>query len=104
MAQTSISIRVDEDVKSAAETLLSQMGLTLSAATNIFYRQIVRTKSIPFHITTIEIDPETEARKEFGRAIKSIQDDSILNGTDKIAMDEINDIINECRREARATK
>ena len=101
MAQTSVSIRVDEDIKSTAETLLSQMGLTLSAATNIFYRQIVRTKGIPFHITTVELDPEMEARKVFGEAIRVAQQQSVINNRDKITMDEINDIIAEARREAR---
>ena len=51
MAQTSISIRVDEDVKREAETLFAKLGLTLSSATNVFFKQAVRTQSIPFSIS-----------------------------------------------------
>jgi DNA-damage-inducible protein J len=54
MAQTNISIRVDEDVKKDVEALFAKLGLTLSAATNVFYRQAVRTQSIPFPVTAVE--------------------------------------------------
>ena len=102
MGQTNISIRIDEDVKKDAETLFAKLGLSLSAATNIFYRQAVRTQGIPFHLSAIEIDPKRQARKEFGEAMKAAQEQSIINGTDKMTMDEINAIINECRQEASA--
>ena len=57
MAQTNISIRVDEDVKKDAEALFSKLGPTLSAATNVFYRQAVRTQGIPFPLTAVDPDP-----------------------------------------------
>jgi len=104
MAQTNISIRIDEDIKKDVEVLFAKLGLTLSAATNVFYRQVVRTQGIPFPLTAVEVDPLRQARRELGEALRAIQEDSIINGTDKITMDEINDIITETRREARATK
>ena len=58
MGQTNISIRVDEDVKKDAEIIFSKLGLTLSAATNVFYRQVIMKQSIPFPLTTVEITPE----------------------------------------------
>ena len=51
MAQTNISIRIDEDVKREAESLFSKLGLTLSSATNVFFRQAVRTQGIPFNLS-----------------------------------------------------
>jgi len=48
MGQTNISIRIDEDLKLDAEALFSKLGLTLSSATNIFYRQAVMRQMIPF--------------------------------------------------------
>lgn len=42
-----------------------------------------------------------EAARQFGEAVKAIQKQSIINGTDKMTMDEINDEIAAARREAR---
>ncbi|MDR0272042.1 MAG: type II toxin-antitoxin system RelB/DinJ family antitoxin [Clostridiales bacterium] len=54
MAQATLSIRVDEDVKKDAEILSAKLGLTLSAVTNVFYRQFVRTQGLPFPVTAVE--------------------------------------------------
>ena len=40
-----------------------------------------------------------EARKEFGKAFNAAQKQSVANGTSEISLDEINDIIAECRSE-----
>lgn len=100
MAQTNISIRIDEDVKKDAEAVFAKLGLTLSAATNVFYRQAVRTQSIPFPLSAIETDNKMQARKEFGEALRAAQEQSVINGTSEMTLDEINDIISECRQEA----
>ena len=100
MAQTNISIRIDKDVKRDAEAVLSKLGLTLSAATGVFYRQIVRTQSIPFELSAAETDSQMQARREFGEAMRAAQEQSVINGTSEMTLDEINDIISEVRREA----
>ena len=66
MAQTTISIRLDDDLKNEAEALCSKIGLTLSAVTNVFYRQFVRTQGIPFHVTAIEPKSQTDEAMRFG--------------------------------------
>ena len=45
-----LNMRIDDDLKTAAETVCAGMGLTMSAAVNIFLTQMVRTNSIPFEI------------------------------------------------------
>jgi addiction module RelB/DinJ family antitoxin len=101
MGQTNISIRVDEDVKKEAEILCAKIGLTLSAVTNVFYRQFVRTQGIPFPITAVSPTPRT--REEIlarGReALRDAQEQAIINGTAGMTLDEINDMIMECRKE-----
>ena len=53
MANTiNVNIRVDEELKKQTEILLSDMGLNMSTAVNIFLRQVLRTGGIPFEITT----------------------------------------------------
>ena len=101
MAQTSISIRIDEDIKKDAETLFSKLGLTLSSATNVFFRQAVRTQGIPFPVSAVDvIDPAAKARKEFGEAIAVAQQQAAANGTSEMTLDEINKIIAEYRQES----
>ena len=48
MAQTNLTIRIDEDIKHEAETLFNRIGLNISSAINVFFRQAIREQSIPF--------------------------------------------------------
>lgn len=47
---TNISIRMDRDLKTAAEELYAELGMNLSTAFNIFVRQSLREGGIPFRI------------------------------------------------------
>ena len=49
MAQ--ISFRVDDNVKSDAEKILDTIGLSMSAAMNIFLKTVAREKRIPFELS-----------------------------------------------------
>ena len=49
MAQ--ISLHVDDDVKRNAEIALNDIGLSMSAAINIFLKKIAREKRIPFELS-----------------------------------------------------
>ena len=46
----SINVRIDEDVKRDAEVLFEELGLSLSGAVNLFFRQALRERAIPFTI------------------------------------------------------
>jgi DNA-damage-inducible protein J len=46
----SITIRIDDDVKRDAETLFDTLGLSVSGAINVFFRQAIREQAIPFPI------------------------------------------------------
>jgi len=105
MAQTNISIRVDEDVKRDAETLFAKLGLTLSAATNVFYRQAVRIQGIPFPLVAVDIDTKKQSRNIILarglEALKEAHEQSLVNGTSDMSLDEINDMVAELRQEYR---
>lgn len=49
MAQ--ISFRVDDDVKRDAEQTLDEIGLSMSAAINIFLKKVARERRIPFELS-----------------------------------------------------
>ena len=94
---TNINIRMDKALKEQAESLLSELGMNMTTAFNVFLRQAVRQGKIPFEISLNQPNNEAErkrqARKEFGELVKSIQADYISNGTDKMTMDDIDAII-----------
>ena len=43
-----VNVRIDGDIKADAEAVFSDLGLTPSTAINLFYKQVIRTHSIPF--------------------------------------------------------
>lgn len=52
MANTSvIYARVDTNLKEKAEEILAKLGITPSSAIQMFYRQILIKKGIPFDLT-----------------------------------------------------
>ncbi len=46
-----MSVRIDPDLKAAAESIFSELGFTLSGAITVFLRQCVYERQIPFIIT-----------------------------------------------------
>ena len=51
MAQTSISIRMDADLKKNFENFCGAVGMNMSTAINMFAIACVRTQKIPFEIS-----------------------------------------------------
>ena len=47
---TNLTIRLDEDIKQDAENLFEELGLSMSGAINLFIRQAIRERAIPFQI------------------------------------------------------
>ncbi|MCR4820124.1 MAG: type II toxin-antitoxin system RelB/DinJ family antitoxin, partial [Elusimicrobiales bacterium] len=48
--KANIFAAVDPDVKAKAEKILSGLGITASAAINMFYEQIIAKQGIPFSV------------------------------------------------------
>ena len=68
MATVNMSIRMDAELKKQADAMLSDMGLNMTTAMNMFLRQVVRQGRIPFEIATDIPNAETIA------AIKEMDD------------------------------
>lgn len=45
-----LNIRVDDTLKQQAELIFSELGISLSAATTMFLKQVVRYNGIPFEL------------------------------------------------------
>ena len=68
MATVNMSIRMDTELKKQADAMLSDMGLNMTTAMNMFLRQVVRQGRIPFEIATDIPNAETLA------AMKEVDD------------------------------
>ncbi|MCL1905046.1 MAG: type II toxin-antitoxin system RelB/DinJ family antitoxin [Methanomassiliicoccaceae archaeon] len=66
MTQINVNIRIDEDLKQEFESLCQNLGLTMTAAFNVFAKTAVRQQSIPFRVS-MEPNAETKAAIEEAR-------------------------------------
>lgn len=79
MARTStVFARVEPDVKERAERILNNLGLSLSNAVDIYLRQIIMQKGIPFDVRMSINEPvalQSLAKEEFdAEIIKGLDD------------------------------
>lgn len=64
--QSNLTIPIDPELKAQAKDLFDELGLSLSAACNIFIRQCVREGRIPFEISLNPQKPAPQASEEQG--------------------------------------
>ncbi len=83
-AMSTINIRTTTKTKKAAEKLFEDFGLSMTSAINIFLKQVIREKCIPFEIgytensepneLTAQVLKETEEGKNLSPTFNSISD------------------------------
>lgn len=54
MVKTNMTLRIEPDLKNEASVLFKSLGLDLSTATGIFYRQALRCHGLPFEVKAEE--------------------------------------------------
>lgn len=69
-ADTSMTIRMNKDVKQKAQQIFSNLGVDMTTAINIFLRQAIYHKGFPFDVR-LEI-PNAETREAIENAEKGI--------------------------------
>ena len=68
-ATSPTQIRIDENTKQQAVTLLEGLGLNLSDAVNMFLKQVILQNGIPFEVKYPEFKPEVIAAMEEAKAL-----------------------------------
>ncbi len=94
MSQTTMSIRVDSNLKQKFDNLCNEFGLSVTSAFTIFMNAVVRERRIPFEIRTDSIE---ESRKKAMLAFDRMRKDAAAAGVQELSLDEINEIIKEVR-------
>ena len=101
MAQVSMTVRMDSQLKQNFDALCQQLGLSANAAMNIFANAVVRTRGIPFWIGLSEPKEENPALKRFLEYRASVVAD---DSRPEMTLDEINEEIKLAREERAARK
>ena len=83
MAQktATLNVRMDPEIKEQAEEILTTLGLSSSAAIQLFYKQIILNKGLPFSLVVPEenLDEDLDAivvEKEPERQTRYTSDNS----------------------------
>ena len=54
MSKTSMSIRLDSEVKEQAQQVFNHLGMDMTTAINIFIRQAIQYQGLPFYVRLYE--------------------------------------------------
>ena len=96
MAQTAMTVRMDNQQKAQFDKLCEQFGMSANTAINIFVKAVIRSKSIPFSIQAKEEEDEVIAKAK--EAFKELRAKADRGETPELTLDEINEEIREVRR------
>ncbi len=70
-----IQVRIDEKTKKSAKKVLDKVGMDMSSAVKIYFKQIVLTQGIPFSILTengLTVEQEREILKASDEAKRGV--------------------------------
>jgi len=79
MAQSTLSIRIDDDIKKGFDKFCDDVGMNPSVAVNMFVRAVLRENRLPFEISSISDPFYSEAN--MARLRKSIAQMEAGGGT-----------------------
>ena len=85
MATVNMRIITDHELKSQAEEILSQLGMTMNGTINMFLHQIVRDRAVPLSLALPRFLSTEETLQEDLRKAKADR----LNGVQYLTVDEV---------------
>ena len=93
MAQVSMTVRLDADLKHSFESLCAQFGMSANTAMNVFARAVVQRGRIPFEIR----GDKSAVLDDAGFAFSKIRELAEKGGLPDLTLDEINEEIKKYR-------
>lgn len=95
MAQVSMTVRLDSQLKKSFDSLCNEFGMSANTAMNIFAKAVVLYRKIPFEIRAAEKAESMKTLEAF-RNIRKMAESGQLPDLD---LDEINEEIRLAREE-----
>ena len=80
MSKTSMSIRLDSEVKEQAQQVFNNLGMDMTTAINIFLRQAIEYQGIPFDVrldesrNLLEVLTDLDQNRNMSQSFESISD------------------------------
>lgn len=99
MATTTYSLRMDGELKKSFDAFCESVGLTATAAINMFAKKTVAEQKIPFEVSA---EPRRITGEEARKAFYQLRKEAKKNGLQGMTLDEINEEIRLAREERRA--
>jgi len=96
MAQSTLSMRVDDTLKKKFDIICDDFGFTSTAAITVFMKTVVRERRIPFEIKATN---RAEVNADGWEAFLKMREQAAAAGAQDLSLDEINSIIKEVRDE-----
>ncbi|MDR3279478.1 MAG: type II toxin-antitoxin system RelB/DinJ family antitoxin [Synergistaceae bacterium] len=73
MAQTTLSVRMDENVKRQFDAFCDEVGMNASVAVNLFAKAVIRAKKLPFEIAADAALPRGDFRNRSSGQKKALE-------------------------------
>ena len=90
MAQTTLSVRMDADVKSQLDALCADVGMSTSTAINLFAKAFIRERRLPFDVVASDSFYSESNMKHLQRSIQQLEEGQVIVKT----MDELEKMAN----------
>ena len=80
MSKTSMSIRLDSEVKEQAQQVINSLGMDMTTAINIFLRQAIQYQGLPFDVRLdesrklVEVLADLEQNRNMSQSFGSVSD------------------------------
>ena len=88
MAQTTVSVRIDDELKREFDEVCNELGLSMTTAIIMLAKKMTREKRIPFEVS---VDP-FYSEENMARLRKSVSRMEAGNGTIHEAVDDDQDV------------
>lgn len=90
MAQSALTIRLDSDLKMQFDSLCEEFGMSTNTAFNIYVRQVVRNRSIPF---VIEAPAKDDVMDKGRAAFYRMRQAAAASNRPELSLEDINEEI-----------
>lgn len=81
MAQTTLSVRMDADVKNELDALCADVGMTASTAVNLFAKAFIRERRLPFDVVASDALYSDGSLKRLKRSIRQLDEGKVVTKT-----------------------
>ena len=80
MSKTSMSIRLDSEVKEQAQQVFNNLGMDMTTAINIFLRQAIQYQGLPFDVRLdenrklLQVLTDLDQNRNMSQSLESVSD------------------------------